>query len=192
MDSQTPGLPRRSRARRHRLPRRPEPYPLRLLRALPLPQPARQRKSPGRLCDRPSLPRLGHSEEKYYLMLENCVLKTAKMIAQWQSVGFNHGVMNTDNMSILGDTIDYGPFGFLDNYDPEHICNHSDTNGRYSFKNQPSIGLWNLNALATALTSLIDNQDLVRALKQYEPEFLNQFRHIMARQDWARRIPARR
>ncbi len=52
-------------------------------------------------------------------MLENCVLKTAKMIAQWQSVGFNHGVMNTDNMSILGDTIDYGPFGFLDAYDPD-------------------------------------------------------------------------
>ena len=119
-------------------------------------------------------------ENKYYLMLENCVLKTAKMIAQWQSVGFNHGVMNTDNMSILGDTIDYGPFGFLDNYDPEHICNHSDTSGRYSFKNQPSVGLWNLNALATALTSLISNEDLVRALKQYEPEFLNQYRQIMA------------
>lgn len=121
-----------------------------------------------------------NDENRYLKMFENTVLKTAKMIAQWQSVGFNHGVMNTDNMSILGDSIDYGPFGFLDNYDPEHICNHSDTNGRYSFKNQPSIGLWNLNALATALNSLIDNQDLVRALKQYEPEFLNQFRHIMA------------
>jgi uncharacterized protein YdiU (UPF0061 family) len=102
------------------------------------------------------------------------------MIAQWQSVGFNHGVMNTDNMSIIGDTIDYGPFGFLDAYDPTHICNHSDNQGRYSFKNQPSVGLWNLNALATALTSLISNEDLVRALKQYEPEFLNQFRNIMA------------
>jgi len=119
-------------------------------------------------------------DNKYYLMLENCVLKTAKMIAQWQSVGFNHGVMNTDNMSIIGDTIDYGPFGFLDAYDPTHICNHSDNQGRYSFKNQPSVGLWNLNALATALTSLISNEDLVRALKQYEPEFLNQFRNIMA------------
>ena len=107
-------------------------------------------------------------------------MKTAKMIAQWQSVGFNHGVMNTDNMSIIGDTIDYGPFGFLDTYDPDHICNHSDTNGRYSFKNQPSVGLWNLNALATSLTSLIDNEDLISALKQYEPEFLDQFRHIMA------------
>lgn len=113
-------------------------------------------------------------------MFENCVLKTAKMIAQWQAVGFNHGVMNTDNMSILGDTIDYGPFGFFDTYDPDHICNHSDSSGRYSFKNQPSVGLWNLNALATSLTSLIDNDDLVQALKQYEPEFLNQYRTIMA------------
>ena len=119
-------------------------------------------------------------ENKYALMFENCVLKTAKMIAQWQSVGFNHGVMNTDNMSIIGDTIDYGPFGFLDVYDPEHICNHSDTQGRYSFKNQPSVGLWNLNALATSLTSLISNDELIGALKKYEPEFLNQFRNIMA------------
>jgi uncharacterized protein YdiU (UPF0061 family) len=119
-------------------------------------------------------------ENKYLLMLENCVLKTAKMIAQWQSVGFNHGVMNTDNMSILGDTIDYGPFGFLDNYNPEFICNHSDTNGRYSFKNQPSVGLWNLNALATSLTSLLSSDELIGALKQYEPEYLNQYRTIMA------------
>jgi serine/tyrosine/threonine adenylyltransferase len=127
-----------------------------------------------------NFPQWVDEDNKYYLMLENCVLKTAKMIAQWQSVGFNHGVMNTDNMSIIGDTIDYGPFGFLDAYDPEHICNHSDNQGRYSFKNQPSVGLWNLNALATALTSLISNDDLVRALKQYEPEFLDQFRNIMA------------
>ena len=127
-----------------------------------------------------NFPEWQNNENKYSLMLENCVLKTAKMIAQWQAVGFNHGVMNTDNMSIIGDTIDYGPFGFFDSYDPEHICNHSDTQGRYSFKNQPSVGLWNLNALATALTSLISNSDLVSALKQYEPEYLNQYRAIMA------------
>ena len=127
-----------------------------------------------------NFPEWAEADNKYYLMFKNCVLKTAKMIAQWQSVGFNHGVMNTDNMSIIGDTIDYGPFGFLDTYDPDHICNHSDSNGRYSFKNQPSVGLWNLNALATSLTSLIENEDLINALKQYEPEFLNQFRNIMA------------
>lgn len=127
-----------------------------------------------------NFPQWVDADNRYYLMFEKCVLKTAKMIAQWQSVGFNHGVMNTDNMSIIGDTIDYGPFGFLDAYDPDHICNHSDSNGRYSFKNQPSVGLWNLNALATSLTSLIDNDDLINALKQYEPEFLKQFRTIMA------------
>ena len=118
-------------------------------------------------------------EDRYLKLFKNTVFKTAKMIAQWQSVGFNHGVMNTDNMSILGDTLDFGPFGFLDNYDPEFICNHSDTNGRYSFKNQPSVGLWNLNALATSLTSLMSSDELIDVLKQYEPEFLNQFRAIM-------------
>ncbi|MDB9814839.1 YdiU family protein [bacterium] len=127
-----------------------------------------------------NFPQWAEADNKYYLMFENCVFKTARMIAQWQSVGFNHGVMNTDNMSIIGDTIDYGPFGFLDAYDPDHVCNHSDNQGRYSFKNQPSVGLWNLNALATSLTSLISNDELIGALKQYEPEYLNQYRNIMA------------
>lgn len=125
-------------------------------------------------------PEWADSGDKYQRLLENCVLKTAKMIAQWQSVGFNHGVMNTDNMSILGDTIDYGPFGFFDQYNPDFICNHSDTQGRYSFKNQPSVGLWNLNALATSLTSLLENDQLISALKQYEPEYLKHYRQIMA------------
>jgi len=127
-----------------------------------------------------NFPQWANADNKYYLMFENCVFKTARMIAQWQSVGFNHGVMNTDNMSIIGDTIDYGPFGFLDAYDPDHVCNHSDNQGRYSFKSQPSVGLWNLNALATSLTSLISNDELIGALKQYEPEYLNQYRTIMA------------
>lgn len=124
-------------------------------------------------------PQWVEDQDRYLKLFKNTVFKTARMIAQWQSVGFNHGVMNTDNMSILGDTLDFGPFGFLDNYDPEFICNHSDTNGRYSFKNQPSVGLWNLNALATSLTSLLSSDELIDALKQYEPEFLNQFRAIM-------------
>ena len=125
-------------------------------------------------------PQWADDEDRYLKLFKNTVFKTAKMIAQWQSVGFNHGVMNTDNMSILGDTLDFGPFGFLDNYNPDFICNHSDTNGRYSFKNQPSVGLWNLNALATSLTSLLSSDELIEVLKQYEPEFLNQFRAIMA------------
>jgi uncharacterized protein YdiU (UPF0061 family) len=87
--------------------------------------------------------------------------------------------MNTDNMSILGETIDYGPFGFLDIYNPDFICNSSDINGRYSFKNQPSIGLWNLNALATAFTTLIPSESLIPILKTYEPIFLSHYRALM-------------
>ena len=118
---------------------------------------------------------------RYANLITRTVTKTAKMIAQWQAEGFAHGVMNTDNMSILGDTIDYGPFGFLDVYNPDFICNHSDSNGRYSFKNQPSVGLWNLNALATSFMSLLPSEALVTALKNYEPTFLQHYRQLMAR-----------
>jgi len=98
------------------------------------------------------------------------------LMAAWQSVGFCHGVLNTDNMSILGLTIDYGPFGFLDGFDPQHVCNHSDSEGRYSWQNQPQIGYWNLRALATALVPLIpelkDNDQLIiDVLKTYEQRF---------------------
>jgi uncharacterized protein YdiU (UPF0061 family) len=119
--------------------------------------------------------------KRYYLLLQSCVVSTAKTIAQWQSVGFCHGVMNTDNMSILGDTIDYGPFGFLDSYDPGFICNHSDHQGRYSFQNQPSVALWNLNALATCFSSLLDTPEITDCLQQYENEYLSHYRQIMAK-----------
>jgi len=119
--------------------------------------------------------------KRYYLLLQSCVVSTAKTIAQWQSVGFCHGVMNTDNMSILGDTIDYGPFGFLDSYDPGFICNHSDHQGRYSFQNQPSVALWNLNALATCFSSLLDTSEITDCLQQYENEYLSHYRQIMAK-----------
>ena len=85
--------------------------------------------------------------------------RTAVMVAHWQSVGFAHGVMNTDNMSLLGLTIDYGPFGFLDGFDPGHVCNHSDTGGRYAFASQPNIAWWNLHALAHALRPLCADPD---------------------------------
>jgi uncharacterized protein YdiU (UPF0061 family) len=93
-------------------------------------------------------------------------------MADWQAVGFCHGVMNTDNMSILGLTIDYGPFGFLDAFDPGHICNHSDHSGRYAYARQPNVGYWNLHALATALLPLIGEQDAaLAALEAYKTEF---------------------
>ena len=121
----------------------------------------------------PDLPssQLQNSKNRYLEMFRYTVHSTAKLIAQWQAVGFAHGVMNTDNMSIIGETMDYGPFGFLDAYDPEFICNHSDTGGRYAFKRQPMIGLWNCNALAQALTSLLSIDELKTVLGEYEPLF---------------------
>ncbi len=99
--------------------------------------------------------------------------RTAKLMAMWQAVGFSHGVMNTDNMSILGLTIDYGPFGFMDAYEPLFICNHTDHSGRYAFARQPSVGLWNCQALAAALAGLVDSVDLEAGLKAYEPAYQN-------------------
>ena len=101
------------------------------------------------------------------------VKNTANMVAHWQAYGFNHGVMNTDNMSILGETFDYGPYGFMEDYNPSHICNHSDYQGRYAFKNQPYIGLWNCSALGHALSSLISEESQTEILQTYEEIFQN-------------------
>ena len=100
-------------------------------------------------------------------LLEAVARRTAKLLAQWQAVGFCHGVMNTDNMSVLGLTIDYGPFGFLDAFDPGHICNHSDHAGRYAYARQPNVAFWNLHALAQALLPVIGDSDA--ALAALEP-----------------------
>ena len=91
----------------------------------------------------------------YAALLAEVSRRTAELMADWQAVGFCHGVMNTDNLSILGLTIDYGPFGFLDGFDPGHICNHSDHQGRYAYARQPGVAFWNLGALAQALLPLI-------------------------------------
>ena len=121
-------------------------------------------------------PQLQGHPQPALALLDTVVQRTAELMAAWQSVGFCHGVMNTDNMSILGLTIDYGPFGFLDAFDPDHICNHSDDRGRYSWNNQPQIGYWNLRALAQALLPLVpDAQDDPKALSEvlqtYEQRF---------------------
>ncbi len=108
----------------------------------------------------------------YVALLEQVTLRTATLMADWQAVGFCHGVMNTDNMSVLGLTIDYGPFGFLDQFDPGHVCNHSDHQGRYAWGRQPNIGFWNLHALAQGLMPLIADSDLaLAALETYKVAF---------------------
>lgn len=125
------------------------------------------------------LPEAACASNPYEQLLQFTVSQTAKMIARWQSIGFAHGVMNTDNMSIIGETLDYGPYGFLDDYDPRFICNHSDHTGRYAFEEQPSIGLWNLNALAHALSSLIDSQAIKTILKTYETTLVETYASLM-------------
>jgi serine/tyrosine/threonine adenylyltransferase len=107
-------------------------------------------------------------------LLQSVAQSTAELIAAWQAVGFCHGVMNTDNMSMLGLTLDYGPFGFLDVFDPTHVCNHSDSKGRYAFNKQPQVAFWNLHALAQAMRSLLpDTQAAIEAIQTY-PQIFSQ------------------
>ena len=108
----------------------------------------------------------------YAALLDVVQERTAQLLAQWQAVGFCHGVMNTDNMSLLGLTIDYGPFQFMDSFDPGHICNHSDHQGRYAYGRQPNVAYWNLYCLAQALAPLIDDQDMtLQVLEGYKSMF---------------------
>nr|WP_260099419.1 YdiU family protein [Pseudoduganella buxea] len=117
-------------------------------------------------------PALRGEDNPYAALLEEVTRRTARLIAHWQAVGFMHGVMNTDNMSILGQTLDYGPFGFMEAFDAQHICNHSDNQGRYSYAMQPQIGHWNCYALAQALVPLIGNvEETQEALDVYQGEF---------------------
>ena len=120
------------------------------------------------------LPDKEKSNKKYSYLLESIVIKTASLIANWQSVGFCHGVMNTDNMSILGETLDYGPFGFMDNFNPSHICNLSDTSGRYSYQNQPYVGMWNCTALANTFKHLINKEEITKIMSVYEKTYAKQ------------------
>ncbi len=121
-------------------------------------------------------PALSGGPEPYAAWLQEVAESTARLMAQWQAVGFCHGVMNTDNMSILGLTLDYGPFGFMDAFDPGHICNHTDSQGRYAYARQPGVAFWNLHALAQALLPLFGNgeaaqQAALAALEPYKTVF---------------------
>ncbi len=116
-------------------------------------------------------PELADLADPYPEFLRQVALRTAELMAQWQAVGFSHGVMNTDNMSILGLTLDYGPFGFLDAFDPGFICNHSDTGGRYAFDQQPDVAAWNLTKLAQALVPLMSVETASQAIGDYPQAF---------------------
>ncbi|XP_060580339.1 protein adenylyltransferase SelO, mitochondrial-like [Ruditapes philippinarum] len=90
-------------------------------------------------------------EQMYFEFWSEVVRRTARLVADWQSVGFCHGVLNTDNMSIMGLTIDYGPYGFMDRYQADFVCNNSDDNGRYAYQKQPEICKWNCKKFAEAI-----------------------------------------
>jgi uncharacterized protein YdiU (UPF0061 family) len=98
------------------------------------------------------------SQSPYLELFKSICLRNAKLVAQWQAVGFCHGVLNSDNISVLGLTIDYGPFGFLDQFQIDHICNHSDQGGRYAYHRQPQIMHWNMACLASAMIPLLELQ----------------------------------
>ena len=99
-----------------------------------------------------------NSPAPYLSLLEQIALRTARMVAQWQSLGFCHGVLNTDNTSLLGLTLDYGPFGFLDTFQIDHICNHSDHGGRYAYHRQAEVLHWNLYCLASAMLEALQEE----------------------------------
>ena len=120
----------------------------------------------------PELLSLEGGPKRYTALLARVTRLTAEMVAQWQAVGFCHGVMNTDNMSLLGLTIDYGPFQFLDGFDPAHICNHSDHQGRYAYARQPQVAYWNLFCLGQAMLPLIEDQDMaIAALETFKTDY---------------------
>lgn len=102
-------------------------------------------------------PQLKKAENPYMELLKATIDKQASLIAKWQLVGFVHGVMNTDNMTISGEGIDYGPCAFMDTYDPDTVFSSIDYNGRYAYGNQPKIAVWNLARFAETLLRLIDN-----------------------------------
>jgi uncharacterized protein YdiU (UPF0061 family) len=125
-------------------------------------------------------PELATLADPYPEFLRQVTLRTAELMAHWQAVGFSHGVMNTDNMSILGLTLDYGPFGFLDAFEPSFVCNHSDTGGRYAFDQQPDVAAWNLTKLAQALVPLMSVETASQAISEYPQVFGRAYLERMA------------
>ena len=148
-------------------------------------EPAKVRRLADYVIDR-HYPELKGHANPYLELLERVCDRQAALIASWMHVGFIHGVMNTDNMAISGETIDYGPCAFMDHYDPATVFSSIDTRGRYAYANQPKIAQWNLARLAETLVPLIDadeNRAIARATEvvhafpeQYERHWLKGMR----------------
>jgi uncharacterized protein YdiU (UPF0061 family) len=122
-------------------------------------------------------PRAAQAERPYHALLEGVITRQAELVARWLLVGFIHGVMNTDNTSISGETIDYGPCAFMDHYDPAAVFSSIDEQGRYAYANQPRIALWNLTRLAECLLPLFsdDKDKAIEQAQQILAEFPGKF-----------------
>jgi uncharacterized protein YdiU (UPF0061 family) len=120
-------------------------------------------------------------EERVKLLYKEVLERTSHLVAGWMGVGFVHGVMNTDNMSILGQTIDYGPYGWLEEYDPEWTPNTSDSSGRYAYGRQPGIAHWNLHKLAEALVAVCPEPEFFEGqIQRFEQVFMSDYSKVMA------------
>ena len=128
-----------------------------------------------------NFPHINGRDDRYTLLFNEVMVITARLMAQWMSVGFNHGVMNTDNMSIAGLTIDYGPYAFLDDFRHENVCNHTDTEGRYSYANQPAVAKWNLQSLMMALSPLTTIEKMKGILDLYDRVYMRYFHYYMCK-----------
>ena len=131
-------------------------------------------------------PECTNDQDPYLSLFKAISARNAKLVAQWQSVGFCHGVLNSDNISVLGLAIDYGPFGFLDHFEIDHICNHSDQGGRYAYHRQPKVMHWNMACLASAMLPLLqlnhsseESQDILRtALEEFPLAYAKEWEHL--------------
>ena len=128
-------------------------------------------------------PECRDSETPVLAFLQTVVERTARMIADWQLIGFAHGVMNTDNLSITGSTLDFGPFGFMERFNPAWVNNHSDHTGRYAYQNQPAIGHWNLNIWLPHFMRLeyVTRETLADCLAPYEATFMQHYQQGLCR-----------
>ena len=128
-----------------------------------------------------SYPHLQNDENRYAKMFYSLVDKTAELLAKWQAYGFMHGVMNTDNFSMAGLTIDYGPYAFMDYFEKHCICNHTDAEGRYSYNNQPFVARWNLQVLAYALDKIVPKEKLLEYINTFMPQHENVYLQLMSK-----------
>ena len=118
-------------------------------------------------------------QERFVRFYDELVTRVAELVAQWMSVGFCHAVLNTDNMSITGESFDYGPYAFMDKYDPRFTAAYFDYAGRYSYANQPGICQWNLQALQKPLALVMPQADMETALEQYRDRYASAYQQRM-------------